>query len=45
MRIKTIMHSKIMILLASSIAKSDAIARTVKGKISPEVPASILHLH
>lgn len=45
MGIKTIMHSKKIILLANGISKADAIFKTVKGKISPEVPASILQLH
>ena len=45
MGIKTIMHSKKVILLANGISKAEAIAKTVKGKISPEVPASILQLH
>jgi len=43
--IKTIMHSKKIILLASGIAKAEAIANAVNGKISSEVPASILQLH
>lgn len=45
MGIKTIMHSKKIILLASGIAKAEAIAKAVNGKISSEVPASILQLH
>lgn len=45
MGIKTIMHSRKIILLASGKSKAEAIALTVKGKISPEVPASILQLH
>jgi len=45
MGIKTIMHSKKIILLASGIAKAEAIANAVNGKISSEVPASILQLH
>lgn len=45
MGIKTIMHSKKIVLLASGESKAEAIEKTVKGKISPEVPASILQLH
>lgn len=45
MGIKTIMRSKKIILLANGISKAEAINDTVNGKISPEVPASILQLH
>lgn len=45
MGIKTIMQSKKIILLACGESKADAIYKTIKGKISPEVPASILQLH
>jgi glucosamine-6-phosphate deaminase len=45
MGIKTIMNSKKIILLASGISKAEVIERAVKGKINPNVPASILQLH
>ena len=45
MGIKTIMNSKKIILLANGISKAAAIERAVNGKISPNVPASILQLH
>ena len=45
MGIKTILSAKKIILLASGEAKADAISKTVKGKITPQVPASILQLH
>lgn len=45
MGIKTIMHSKKIMLLANGIDKAEAIYKTVKGKIVTEVPASILQLH
>lgn len=45
MGIKTIMHAKKIILLASGKEKAQAIYNTVKGSIVPEVPASILQLH
>ena len=45
MGIKTILQSKKIILLASGESKAKAIYNTVKGKISPETPASILQLH
>ena len=45
MGIKTIMQSRRVILLANGEGKADAIYKTVKGKICPEVPASILQFH
>ncbi|EJO5349341.1 glucosamine-6-phosphate deaminase [Clostridium botulinum] len=45
MGIKTIMHSKSIILLASGSGKADAVFKAIKGKITPNVPASILQLH
>ena len=45
MGIKTIMSAKKIILLASGESKAEAILKTVKGKITPKVPASILQLH
>lgn len=45
MGIKTIMHSKKIVLLASGISKADIINKAINGKINPELPASILQLH
>lgn len=45
MGIKTIFSAKKIILIASGASKSQAIAKTVSGKITPQVPASILQLH
>lgn len=45
MGIKTIMLSKKIILLATGESKADAIFKTIREKISPNVPASILQLH
>lgn len=45
MGIKTIMHAKKIILLASGIEKADAIHDAIYGKITPELPASVLQLH
>ncbi|EOD00097.1 glucosamine-6-phosphate deaminase [Caldisalinibacter kiritimatiensis] len=45
MGIKTIMHARKIILLASGEGKAEAIYKTVKGKITPEMPASVLQLH
>ena len=45
MGIKTIMHSKKIVLLANGKSKADAIYKSLKGKICPDVPASILQLH
>ena len=45
MGIKTIMNSRKIILLASGKSKAEVIERAVKGKINPNIPASILQLH
>ena len=45
MGIKTILQSKMLVLLASGEKKAAAIYQAVNGKICPEVPASILQLH
>ncbi len=45
MGIGTIMNSKKILLLACGSAKADIISKAVKGKITPEIPASILQLH
>lgn len=45
MGIKTIMQSRGIILLASGREKADAVAGMVSGKITPELPASVLQLH
>lgn len=45
MGIKTIMHSKKIVLLATGAAKAEAIKKALTEKICPEVPASILQLH
>lgn len=45
MGIKTIMQSKVIVLLANGEAKAEAIYKAINGKICPEVPASILQLH
>lgn len=45
MGIKTIMSSKKIILLASGKNKAEIIEKAIKGKINPNVPASILQLH
>lgn len=45
MGIKNIMHAEKIVLLANGIEKANAIYKTIKGKITPEVPASILQLH
>ncbi len=45
MGIKTIMHARKIILLASGKEKSEAIYKAVNGKITPELPASVLQLH
>jgi glucosamine-6-phosphate deaminase len=45
MGIKTIMHSKKIILLASGSEKARTIHAMVHGNITPELPASIIQLH
>ncbi|HHY99801.1 MAG TPA: glucosamine-6-phosphate deaminase [Sedimentibacter sp.] len=45
MGIKTILSAKKIVLLATGSSKAEAIFKTVKGKITPRVPASILQLH
>ncbi len=45
MGIKTIMHSRKVVLLASGSEKKDAIYDAIYGKITPELPASVLQIH
>lgn len=45
MGIRTIMHSRKIILLASGASKAEVIEKMLFGDISPNVPASILQLH
>lgn len=45
MGIKTIMHARRILLLASGVEKSDAVHRMIYGKITPALPASVLQLH
>jgi len=45
MGIKTIMHSRKILLLASGEEKAETIKNMINGKITPELPASVLQLH
>jgi len=45
MGIKTIMRSKKIILLANGKNKSEVVFKAINGKITPDIPASILQLH
>lgn len=45
MGIKTIMHARKIILLASGGNKAEILSRALYDEIKPEVPASILQLH
>lgn len=45
MGIKTIFSARKIVLIASGTSKSQAIAKTVNGKITSQIPASILQLH
>lgn len=45
MGIKNIMRSKRIILMASGIEKADAVYEMVHGKVTEDLPASVLQLH
>ncbi len=45
MGIGTIMKAEKIILLANGLKKAHVIARTIHGKVSTEVPATVLQLH
>jgi glucosamine-6-phosphate deaminase len=45
MGIGTIMEAKKILLLATGAGKADAVAKSVKGPITTDVPASILQKH
>lgn len=45
MGIKTIMHARKILLLASGVSKARILREALYGEITPEVPASILQLH
>ena len=45
MGIKTIMHARKIVLLASGIEKASTIYSMIHEKITPELPASVLQLH
>jgi len=45
MGIKAIMHAKKILLVVSGEKKAKAIAKTIYGPVTPDVPASILQLH
>ncbi len=45
MGIGNIMAAKCIVLVATGSAKADAVYRTIRGPITPRVPASILQLH
>ena len=45
MSIKQIMKSKAIISSVPDLRKADAIRKAVKGSVTPEVPASVLHNH
>ncbi|KUO75998.1 MAG: glucosamine-6-phosphate deaminase [Clostridia bacterium BRH_c25] len=45
MGIKTIMHARKILLLASGAGKGEALGKALYGGITPEIPASILQLH
>jgi glucosamine-6-phosphate deaminase len=43
--IKTIMNSRLIVLLADGPGKAEIVAKALYGKITPAVPASVLQLH
>jgi len=45
MGIKTVMNARKVILIALGEAKAPIIRETIKGDVTPEVPASVLQLH
>lgn len=45
MGIKTIMHARKIILLASGIKKAHVVYKSIYGEIKPTMPASVLQLH
>jgi glucosamine-6-phosphate deaminase len=45
MGVKTIMHAKKILLLASGASKADALLGMLFGQIKPDLPASALQLH
>jgi len=45
MGMATIMETKEVILLANKANKADAIAKTIEGPVTEEVPASLLQEH
>jgi len=45
MGMKAILSAKKIVLLATGEAKADAVFKSIKGKVTPQVPASVLQLH
>ena len=45
MGIKQIMQAKKILILASGANKAEAVYKMVKGEVTEQVPASVLHLH
>lgn len=45
MGIKTVMNARKLVLIALGESKADAIAATINGPVTAEVPASVLQLH
>lgn len=43
--VKTIMHARCLLLLASGPEKAEAVARALEGPVTEAVPASVLQLH
>ena len=45
MGIKTVMNARKIILIALGTAKAPIVRETIKGEVTPKVPASVLQLH
>ena len=45
MGIKTVMNARQLVLIATGASKADALYATVKGPVTPEVPASALQIY
>lgn len=45
MGVRTVMHARVILLLAFGRAKAEALAAALTGPVTPDVPASVLQLH
>jgi len=45
MGIKTVMNAKSLLFIATGIDKAEAVRATLKGPVTPDMPASVIQLH